>query len=86
MLQCQSLSASGIAAKAISKGEAMRSIYNHSVDCNVEHVQNNVHVCLYGSIHVPELIYQQVILYKSTSIREQVYYFYKGFIHLHKVL
>ena len=35
--QCQSLSASGITAKAMRKHEAMCSMFNHTVACNIKH-------------------------------------------------
>lgn len=52
--RCQGLSAPGITANYICKDEAMRWIFNHSVDCNLKQVLNNVHVCTSGGKHVPK--------------------------------
>lgn len=43
--RCQGSSAPGITANYICKDEAMRSIFIHSVDCNIKQILNNVHVC-----------------------------------------
>lgn len=44
-IRCQGSSAPGITANYTCKDEAMHSIFNHTVDCNIKQVLNNVHMC-----------------------------------------
>lgn len=68
--RCQGSSAPGITANYICKGEAMRSIFNGSVDCNIKQVLNNAHVCARVAVSMCQnAIPKPAILFPAAFVR-----------------